>query len=217
MAEEQKPDETPQDETPQATDDDAQVGRVGTQEVEQIAQSATPPSEYPEGQADEMEESLPEDANGLEKTVVEAERAAEELSDAGPIKAFGETVSKIQDSIEAVPGAPDTPEEALSHDTHGDTTTFLGREFPVPIYTMVFFALAALTLTEVILAELLINVEEIKIPVLFTIAIAKSFLVVLYYMHLREDSRVFALTLAVPVGIVTLSLLFLIAVPSTGY
>ncbi|NJL57394.1 cytochrome C oxidase subunit IV family protein [bacterium] len=99
--------------------------------------------------------------------------------------------------------------------THGDTTILFGRELPVPIYTAVFGALALLTVLEVLIAEIITS--DVKIPFLLGIAIAKALLVVLFYMHLREDSRLFALALVLPLAIATLSGLFLLAVPTGGY
>lgn len=111
-------------------------------------------------------------------------------------------------------------DDHAAHDAHAmmlsDTTTLFGRELPYPIYTLVFFALGVLTLTEVILAELLMDVEVVKVPVLLGIATAKALLVVIFYMHLNTDSRVFALTLFIPVGIALLSTLFLLSVPHSA-
>lgn len=109
-------------------------------------------------------------------------------------------------------------EHASGHDElHSDETVLFGRTFPFPIYTLVFFGLAILTITEVIMAELLGGIEPVKVVVLLGIAIAKALLVVIYYMHLNTDSRIFAISLAVPVGIALLSTLFLVAIPSGGY
>lgn len=106
---------------------------------------------------------------------------------------------------------PDMPEE---HQYHSDTVVILGREITVAggIYTVVFFALGILTIIEVLLAEL---ENEIVIPLMLAIAAAKALLVVLFYMHLRTDSRLFALTLAIPLGIGLLSVMYLMAVPTT--
>lgn len=103
------------------------------------------------------------------------------------------------------------------------------------IYTVVFGALAVLTLLEVTLAELfssvIYNIDAsggsdvllvqlipgLKVAVLLAIGIAKSALVIMYYMHLKEDNRLFAVVLLVPLLIVSLSVLYLLAVPPTGY
>jgi cytochrome c oxidase subunit 4 len=188
-------------------------------EIKDLAESPPAPDEYPPGQADELAENMNvEDPNGLEKGVVEMVAASEQATDSPAVRAFDKAVTAIQDSIESVEGPPATEEEA-EWDMHlHDTTVIFGRELPYPIYTVVFLALGALTLIEVVIAELLINVEVVKIPILLGLATAKAMLVVIFYMHLNTDSRVFALTLAVSVGIALLALLFLISVPPTaGY
>jgi cytochrome c oxidase subunit 4 len=105
--------------------------------------------------------------------------------------------------------------EALAHVAHGDTTVFMGKTYNIPIYSSVYIALGAFTILEVTIAEIISS--DVKIPLLLGFAIAKSLLVVMFYMHLKQDSRIFALALAVPLGIALLSMLFLLAVPATGY
>lgn len=56
-------------------------------------------------------------------------------------------------------------------------------------YLVVFLILALFTALEVGASQLPPN---IKIPVLVLLALAKASLVVLYFMHLRSDSRVYA-------------------------
>jgi caa(3)-type oxidase subunit IV len=106
--------------------------------------------------------------------------------------------------------------EPTQHDggVHAETSKLFGREFPYPIYTVVFFMLAILTAAEVILSEVLSGIETLKIAVLLGIAAAKATLVVVFYMHLNHDSRLFALAFIVPVGISLLSLLFLLGATS---
>ena len=103
----------------------------------------------------------------------------------------------------------------LVHVAHGDTTVFMGKTYNIPIYSSVYLALGAFTILEVAIAEIISG--DVKIPLLLGFAIAKSLLVVMFYMHLKQDSRIFAVALAVPLGIALLSMLFLLAVPSTGY
>lgn len=113
-----------------------------------------------------------------------------------------------------------TPE---THHTISDTVTLpvLGTlTVPGGIYTVVFGILGILTLAEVISAELLKNNADLigaKIAILLSIAVAKAALVVLYYMHLKNDSRIFMLTLLVPLGVTLLSILYLLSVPSVAY
>jgi cytochrome c oxidase subunit 4 len=64
-----------------------------------------------------------------------------------------------------------------------------------PNYLLVFFALAALTAIEVAI----LYVPGIpRAPVLLTMSLAKVMLVVLYFMHLRSDSRWFVLIFFAP-------------------
>ncbi len=107
------------------------------------------------------------------------------------------------------------------HDEHGthahhddDKTIVMGRELPFPIYTVVYGALALLTVIEVLLSQ--VPHGFLTIPLLLLIAVFKAGLVVWFYMHLKTDSRIFALTLAVPVILVVIATLFLMVVP-TGY
>lgn len=100
------------------------------------------------------------------------------------------------------------------HDDHGDVTVVLGREIPLPLYTVVFIALGILTIVEVILG----GVEGVlRIPLLLGFAVVKAYLVVYYYMHLKTDSRVFAVVLAVPVFVALVSLLFALVTPPGNY
>lgn len=107
-----------------------------------------------------------------------------------------------------------THQHSVTEGVHAENSKLFGREFPFPIYTVVFFILGALTALEVILSEVLSGMETIKIAVLLGIATAKAALVVIFYMHLNHDSRLFAVAFIVPVGISLLSLLFLLGATS---
>lgn len=100
------------------------------------------------------------------------------------------------------------------HDDHGDVTVVFGREIPLPLYTVVFLALGILTIIEVILG----GVEgSLRVPLLLAFAAVKAFLVVYFYMHLKTDSRIFAVVLAVPVFVAVVSLLFALVTPPGSY
>lgn len=60
-------------------------------------------------------------------------------------------------------------------------------------YVRIFAWLAGFTVIELLVSFL--PVDEIKIPILVAFAVLKATLVVLYYMHLRYDSRWYALVL----------------------
>ncbi len=109
-----------------------------------------------------------------------------------------------------------TDSSAESHDTHHHSDTvnlgFTTVTVPGGIYTVVFVILGILTAIEVLLAETT-NAEAFAIALLLTLAISKAVLVVMYYMHLKDDSRLFSLSLIVPLVIAILSVLYLIGVP----
>jgi len=197
---------------------DENKDELTNEEVEDLAQTPPAPDEYPEDQDEEIEEMVEEgdvpEAEG--KITAEALESSEEATDTPVVEAFDEGISAIQESIEALDEEiPDTPEEALAHHGHDDTTVLFGQELPFPIYTVIFFGLGILTLIEVVMAEIISS--DVKIPLLIGIAVAKAFLVVYYYMHLNTDSRIFAITLALPVMIAVLSALFLFAVDPVSY
>ena len=123
--------------------------------------------------------------------------------------------------------------EAHLHDDHAHSNTVVirGREITVEggIYTVVFGALAILTILEVLIAEVLNSAIEgvadggaggltaLKAFLLLGIGIIKSTLVILFYMHLKDDNRILAIVLLLPLLIAALSVLFVLAVPPTGY
>ena len=75
-----------------------------------------------------------------------------------------------------------------------------------PNYLLVFLALAVLTAIEVAVTY----IPGIpRMPVLLTMSLAKVLLVVLYFMHLRSDSRWFALVFIVPFFLVVPVLIML--------
>lgn len=183
------------------------------EELQEVAESVPAPDEYPEGQAEVLEESL-DDPNAVEQASVELLEATEAGADTVPMQAFDSAVTGVQNAIESV---MDDKGHAVHH---GDTTTVLGRTFPVPLYTFVFFALAALTITEVVIAEVLKEAESmqtIKIIILSIIALIKGTLVVSIYMHLKDDSNAYTITFLTPVIMALVAILFLVSVPTTGY
>jgi cytochrome c oxidase subunit IV len=122
-----------------------------------------------------------------------------------------ETVT--HDEHEPQTDAPAKP--VAGHHFHDDNkTVIMGREIPFPIYTVVYGALALLTVIEVLLSQL--PRGFLTIPIMLVIAFLKAGLVVWFYMHLNTDSRIFAITLIAPVVMVIIATLFLMIVP-TGY
>ena len=121
----------------------------------------------------------------------------------------------------------------MTHDDHGhhsNTVALLGREITVEggIYTVVFGGLAILTVIEVVSAEFLkgaihdapsaaATLTTIKAILLLAIAVVKSTLVIWFYMHLKNEKRILAVVLMLPLLIAALSVMFVLAVPPTGY
>ncbi|MDE2636762.1 MAG: cytochrome C oxidase subunit IV family protein, partial [Chloroflexota bacterium] len=113
---------------------------------------------------------------------------------------------------------------------HSNTVSLLGREITVEggIYTVVFGALAVLTVIEVVSAEVLkgaihdipsaaVTLQAIKAVLLLGIAIIKSSLVIWFYMHLREEKPLIAIVILLPLLVASLSIMFLLAIPPLGY
>ena len=70
-------------------------------------------------------------------------------------------------------------------------------------YVIAFGWLTLLTALEVLVAAIGLD-ESIRVPLLVVLAIVKALLVVLFYMHLRYDSKWYWATLVVPVLFVLL-------------
>jgi cytochrome c oxidase subunit 4 len=90
-----------------------------------------------------------------------------------------------------------------------------GRSLPFPIYTVVYGILGVITIVEVLITGF--PHGFLLTLILLGLSISKMILVVLFYMHLREDSRIFAAALILPLFIAIVASLFLIAAPPTGY
>lgn len=103
-----------------------------------------------------------------------------------------------------------------THDDHDEQFSFVGRTFPVPVYTGVFVLLGVITLIEVTIAQLFER-SPILIAIMLILATSKAGLVVWFYMHLNKDSRVFLACLLIPMFLVIVAVIFLSIVPQGGY
>ena len=92
----------------------------------------------------------------------------------------------------------------------------LGTTINAPIYTVVFGALALLTFFELAVAELLPR-NFVTTTLLVIASIIKAVLVVLFYMHLKDDNPLYALALVLPLFIGLIATFFLLAVPTSTY
>jgi cytochrome c oxidase subunit IV len=93
---------------------------------------------------------------------------------------------------------------------------FLNRRFTIygGVYTFIFGVLAVLTLIEAALTFLPENVFIVVVLVL--LSLTKAYLVVMFYMHLNTDNKLFRWTLIFPLIIVILSVAYLIFIPRLG-
>ena len=103
-------------------------------------------------------------------------------------------------------------------DTHEDDEqfSFVGRTFPVPVYTGVYVLLGVITLIEVAISQLFER-SPILIAIMLLLATTKAGLVVWFYMHLNKDSRIFLACLLIPMVLVIVAVLFLSIIPVGGY
>jgi caa(3)-type oxidase subunit IV len=102
------------------------------------------------------------------------------------------------------------------HDDHDEQFSFVGRTFPVPVYTGVFALLGITTLVEVAISQIFER-SAILIAIMLILATFKAGLVVWFYMHLNKDNRIFIACLLIPVILVVVAVLFLSIVPVGGY
>ncbi len=73
-------------------------------------------------------------------------------------------------------------------------------------YTFVLIALVVLTVVEVTVSFI---AGGIKVPILLVLAGIKATLVVLYFMHLKQDSRVYAIMFLIGAFLIIPLLLFM--------
>src|SRR5579859_6282230 len=78
-----------------------------------------------------------------------------------------------------------------SHESEAQTTHRKPNE---GVYFTVFLALAALTVTELLVTYL----QIVKLPLLLGLATTKAWLVVQFYMHLRYDDKFLSQAILIP-------------------
>lgn len=113
----------------------------------------------------------------------------------------------------------------MSHETHShekhavsDTANVFGRTITVPggMYSVVLGVLAVITVIEVLLSEIPFP-NVIKFPILAALSIGKAVLVVMFYMHLKDDSRIFLWAIGMPLAMAALIILFLLGMDPILY
>jgi cytochrome c oxidase subunit IV len=186
-------------------DEEKKVVQVGQTPQEEEEALVVDPSN-PVTPAEEAVLEAQNRAVEAEEKQLEAEGLPTQLGDA--------LLGKEPQRIEATE-PPHSKAEALgeTHEDHSNQSVFLGRTFPYPIYTVIFGALAALTVTEILISG--IDAEGLRIPILLALAVTKALLVIYYYMHLRTDSRIFTVTLIIPALVALAAMFYLLFVPPT--
>jgi len=82
-----------------------------------------------------------------------------------------------------------------------------------PNYLFIFIALAVFTGIETLVSY--VQQEAIKFPTLIVLSVAKALLVLLYFMHLKSDSKVFSyLFIAGCILAIPLILVIVLVMPS---
>jgi cytochrome c oxidase subunit 4 len=86
---------------------------------------------------------------------------------------------------------------------HGSSAALAAHPSHVKEYLVIFVILAVLTLLEVVLAQMGISKHLLALA-LVGLALTKAAIVALYYMHLKSETKVLKLTVAIPLAAPTL-------------
>ncbi len=179
--------------------------------------------EQPKSRVEKIEEQAAEEVEKVAEEIAEAPQQAadeilaeaEQLEHTPPVERFEARKEKLVEAVENVaPSAEETP-EVLHAAEEQDTTTIFGRTIPYPVYTVIFVGLGVLTLLEVLVGTS--GDSFFRIPILLAIAIVKASLVVLYYMHLKRDSRVYRWVIGLPLIVALVAVIYLLSVPPVAY
>ncbi len=87
---------------------------------------------------------------------------------------------------------------------HGPSAALAAHPSHVKEYLVIFVILAALTLLEVVLAQIPGISKGLLAAALVGLALTKAAIVALYYMHLKSETKVLKLTVALPLAAPTL-------------
>ncbi len=160
---------------------------------------------------------VPEAVQELQALETPESRDARRLQEASlnkPIEAIEEAI----ESLDAAPGQAAVQAEIAHHEDAPVVITLGARTFTfnTNIYTFIFAILGGLTLLEIVIAEIM-PIGFFRTLPLAIASLIKALLVMAFYMHLREDNRIFAAAITLPIVIALIAILFLLTVPSTAY
>lgn len=178
-------------------------------------EAVTPEYADAETEVSELEEI--ETENEFEDSVTGVLEATAKASEDNPVaEAWDDAITGF---MEATDDIADGDEEATSEHHYTDEVVlpYFGSIGTMPggIYTFIFIVLGAVTLIEV-LVTILLPENAFSIAILVVLSLIKAYLVVMYYMHLNTDNKIFRLVLILPLIVVLLSILYLLGVPATA-
>lgn len=185
-------------------------------EEEQTIDDEAVTPEYADADKEIEELEKIETKTEFEESVTDAIEATTEASEDSPVaEAWDEGVKGVMETAEDVVDSDYEPQ--AHHYTDEVVLPYFGSigSMPGGIYTFIFGVLGAITVVEVIIT-VLIPENAFKIGVLALLSLSKAYLVVMYYMHLKDDDPIFRLAIVLPLIIVLLSVLYLLGVPTGG-
>ncbi len=178
-------------------------------------EAVTPEYADAETEVSELEEI--ETENAFEESVTETIEATAEASEDNPVaEAWDDAVEGIMEATEDLVDGDDA-ESHEHHYTDEVVLPYFGSigSMPGGIYTFIFLVLGAVTLIEV-LVTIIFPENAFSIAILVALSLIKAYLVVMYYMHLNSDNKLFRVVLLLPLIVVLLSTLYLLGVPATA-
>lgn len=137
----------------------------------------------------------------------EAAKKASPVADSASAKA--EPVMHAKEAVATAAAAHDDHDhDHGGNAAHGSSVALVAHPSHVKEYLVIFVILAVLTLLEVVLAQMGISKRLLAVA-LVGLALTKAAIVALYYMHLKSETKVLKLTVALPLAAPTIYALVL--------
>ena len=150
-------------------------------------------------------------ANKVKKSKSGGEAAKQAAPGAIESSAKAEPVTHAKEAL-AIAAEPAHAHDNHAHDDHGHAHAPGPGAAPkshVKEYLVIFAVLTALTILEVVLAQIPGISKKLLALALVGLAVTKAGIVALYYMHLKSETRVLKLTVALPLAAPTIYALVL--------
>ena len=151
-------------------------------------------------------------ANKVKKSKSGGEAAKQAAPGAVESSAKAEPVAHAKEAL-AIAAEPDHTHDEHGHDGHGHGHAHapggVAPKSHVKEYLVIFAVLTALTILEVVLAQIPGISKKLLALALVGLAVTKAGIVALYYMHLKSETRVLKLTVALPLAAPTIYALVL--------